>query len=73
MIENVTPQFGAYLTMVIYDCKTFTVQPTEQGPIFQNIMDSFIIKDLLTQKILLKNNLQKILTFQLFKIHQNRR
>ncbi len=39
MIENVTPQFEAYIMMVIYDCKYFIEQSTEQGLIYQNIID----------------------------------
>jgi hypothetical protein len=31
-IVNVMPQFGAYLMIVIYDCKNFIVQATDLTP-----------------------------------------
>jgi hypothetical protein len=39
------PQFGAYLTIIIYDCKTFIVQAT--GSASANIItnDNFMEKD----------------------------
>ncbi len=45
MIINAMPQFGAYLTIIIYDCKTFIVQAT--GSASANIItnDNFMEKD----------------------------